>query len=54
MGLDGQPRQLHVEESMQCIDFNDFEPTPQRESESVTSPKVLLIVRSSELHVTIY
>ena len=41
VGLDGQPRQLHIEESMQCIDFNDFEPTPQRESESVTSPKVL-------------
>ena len=41
VGLDGQPRQLHVEESMQCIDFNDFEPKPQRESESVTSPKVL-------------
>lgn len=27
MGLDGQPRELHVEESMRCIDFNDFEPT---------------------------
>ena len=26
---------------MRWIDFNDFEPTPQRESESVTSPKVL-------------
>ena len=36
VGLDGQPRQLHVEESMRCIDFNDFEPTPQRESEFVT------------------
>ena len=27
MGLDGSPRQLHVEESMQCIDFTDIEPT---------------------------
>ena len=27
MGLDGSPRQLHVEESMQCIDFTDVEPT---------------------------
>ena len=26
-GLDGKPRQLHIEESMQCIDFDDFEPT---------------------------
>ena len=25
-GLDGQPRQLHIEESMRCIDFNDIEP----------------------------
>lgn len=32
MGLDGSPRQLHVEESMRCIDFADVEPpmdTPQ-------------------------
>lgn len=27
VGLDGKPRQLHVEESMQSIDFEDFEPT---------------------------
>lgn len=26
LGLDGNPRQLHVEESLQSIDFNDFEP----------------------------
>jgi mannose-6-phosphate isomerase len=25
-GLDGQPRQLHVEESLQSIDWDDFEP----------------------------
>ncbi|MFU8849349.1 MAG: class I mannose-6-phosphate isomerase, partial [Opitutales bacterium] len=25
-GLDGQPRQLHVEESLKSIDFEDFEP----------------------------
>ena len=28
LGLDGRPRTLHVEESMQCIDFKDYEPTP--------------------------
>jgi mannose-6-phosphate isomerase len=26
-GLDGQPRELHVEQSLQSIDFNDFEPS---------------------------
>jgi len=26
LGLDGMPRALHVEQSLQCIDFNDFEP----------------------------
>lgn len=25
-GMDGKPRQLHVEESMTCIDFDDIEP----------------------------
>ena len=28
VGLDGQPRQLHVEQSMRSIDFDDFEPSP--------------------------
>lgn len=27
LGLNGQPRQLHVEESLACIDFSDHEPT---------------------------
>lgn len=26
LGLDGRPRQLHVAESLRCIDFDDFEP----------------------------
>lgn len=26
VGLDGQPRQLHIEESLKSIDFDDFEP----------------------------
>lgn len=26
LGLDGNPRDLHVEASLQCIDFEDFEP----------------------------
>ncbi|MBT3481151.1 MAG: class I mannose-6-phosphate isomerase [Opitutales bacterium] len=27
VGLDGHPRQLHVEESLRCIDWDDFEPS---------------------------
>ncbi|MEM9016326.1 MAG: type I phosphomannose isomerase catalytic subunit [Verrucomicrobiota bacterium] len=30
LGLDGQPRDLHVEESMKCIDFADVEPSMDR------------------------
>jgi mannose-6-phosphate isomerase len=26
LGLDGKPRQLHIESSLSCIDFDDFEP----------------------------
>jgi mannose-6-phosphate isomerase len=26
LGLDGKPRELHVKESLACIDFDDFEP----------------------------
>lgn len=28
VGLDGRPRELHVENSLRCIDFQDFEPEP--------------------------
>lgn len=30
VGLDGKPRQLHVNESLVCIDFQDFEPKKQK------------------------
>lgn len=26
LGLDGEPRKLHIDESLACIDFQDFEP----------------------------
>lgn len=29
-GLDGKPRQLHVSESLKCIQWDDFEPAPVR------------------------
>jgi mannose-6-phosphate isomerase len=30
VGLDGKPRQLHVKESLVCINFQDFEPKKQK------------------------
>ena len=30
VGLDGAPRQLHIEQSLRSIDWTDFEPTPLR------------------------
>jgi mannose-6-phosphate isomerase len=30
VGLDGKPRQLHVKESLACINFRDFEPEKQK------------------------
>jgi len=30
VGLDGQPRQLHIPQSLRSIDWTDFEPTPVR------------------------
>lgn len=33
MGLDGQPRKLHIEESLASTDFNDFEPQVERGKE---------------------
>lgn len=30
VGLDGLPRQLHIEQSLRSIDWSDFEPTPLR------------------------
>jgi len=35
VGLDGKPRELHVEQSMVSTDFNDFTPTLSHQSEGV-------------------
>ncbi len=35
VGLDGQPRQLHVKESLACINFHDIEPETQNPREEV-------------------
>ena len=34
VGLDGQPRQLHIEESLQSSDFEDFEPNTLKPNNS--------------------
>lgn len=34
VGLDGKPREMHVEQSLKCIDFNDFEPDLIRSEKS--------------------
>jgi len=36
-GLDGKPRQLHVEESLESIDFDDVEPAPLHPNERATT-----------------
>ena len=46
VGLDGKPRDLHISESLQCIDFEDFEPEPIRLPE--TTGKVDTLVDCSE------
>ena len=30
VGLDGKPRDLHIEQSLRCIDFSDHEPMPMK------------------------
>jgi mannose-6-phosphate isomerase len=35
VGLDGKPREQHVEQSLQCIDFDDFEPALVRSENHV-------------------
>ncbi len=48
-GLDGKPRALHVEESLKCIDFTDYEPPPQRYSKGRQ-----ILAESEEFRVTKY
>ena len=51
-GLDGKPRQLHLKESLICIDFQDFQPKKQRanvESHGVNG--LWQLVECKEFHV---
>lgn len=49
VGLDGNPRELHIEQSMQSIDFEDYEPALQsaRSGQLVVDP--LFVVERLEL-----
>lgn len=51
VGLDGNPRQLHVEESLRSIDFNDFEPelTHPEGTESVLVDSPIFRLRRIQL-----
>jgi len=53
VGLDGKPRQLHIDESLQSIDFEDFEPsllhTQQSGSEVVLAESSIFRLRKLTL-----
>jgi len=48
VGLDGQPRQLHVDESLASIDFDDFSPALQASSNTPGQEK---LVESEVFHL---
>jgi mannose-6-phosphate isomerase len=51
-GLDGKPRELHVEQSLACINFNDFEPgLVQNEFSVVDKIKSRLLVQDSPFNI---
>jgi mannose-6-phosphate isomerase len=53
VGLDGEPRQLHVKESLACIDFDDFEPpkqNPKIEHKAVNSLRRLVECEYFHVH----
>lgn len=50
LGLDGKPRDLHIEKSIQCIDFEDFEPEPLRFAN--TPGPVEELAESEEFRIT--
>ncbi|MEM9400539.1 MAG: type I phosphomannose isomerase catalytic subunit [Verrucomicrobiota bacterium] len=47
VGQDGKPRELHIEQSLECIDFDDFEPIfTQRHGQSILACKYFNIFRT--------
>jgi len=53
LGLDGNPRDLHIEASLKCIDFEDFEPSTLKPApgEQVIAACAEFRVRKLDLHV---
>ena len=49
VGLNGKPRDLHVTESLQCIDFSDFEPEMDSPRGSTLASCPLFVVDRHEL-----
>lgn len=45
VGLDGRPRELHVAQSMQCIDFTDFEPALEHGAEVLAECELFRVSR---------
>ena len=52
-GLDGKPRELHVNQSLESIDFSDFEPGPLRATELAGSKKVRSLLRDELFSVDV-
>ena len=46
VGLDGKPRDMHIEESLKSIDFNDFEPSALR-----TAGQSLTVAEAKEFRI---
>jgi len=46
LGLDGKPRDLHVAQSMQCIDFNDIEPQLQHDATTLADCPLFRVRRA--------
>jgi mannose-6-phosphate isomerase len=51
VGLDGKPRELHVEQSMRCIDFADVEPELDHNATSLASCEHFEVTRASTGYV---
>ena len=52
VGLDGTPRELHIDESVKSTDFNDFEPQtlkPSNESEQILAQSGVFDLRKVQL-----
>jgi mannose-6-phosphate isomerase len=54
VGLDGKPRDLHLQESLQSIDFNDFEPVPMRAADAAAAAGKRLVATDPLFSVEAY